>query len=215
VSGGQKGKKRREYPQRQPRKSLPQSSSRHESGCQRRRWWLRVERCGSRKRLLHEGLSSRLDEGKKGKGSDKGGDETERKSKGEGRERCCTVTVATIHQIWSRSLTRLFVLTPSTTPFPLSLFFRTVRSCDDARPQSANLISTPSTALHSAVIFPFDECLPRVFFSRMSTLGVTATCHGSRGSRPDVACSPCFRTSPTSSQFLYRSSLPDASLKRI
>jgi hypothetical protein len=42
---------------------------------------LRVERCGLRKRLLHEGLSSRLEEGKKGKGSDKGGDGTERKAR--------------------------------------------------------------------------------------------------------------------------------------
>lgn len=79
-------KKRREYPQKQRRKSLPQSSSQHESGCQRLRWWLRVERYGLRKRLLHEGLSSRLDGGWKGKGSDKGGDGTEGKEK-KGRER--------------------------------------------------------------------------------------------------------------------------------
>src|SRR5712692_5921126 len=80
-----KGKRRREYPQRQPQKSLLQSSSRHESGCQRRQWWLRAERSGLRKRLLHEGLSSRLEGERKGKGVTKGGGREREGGKGKGK----------------------------------------------------------------------------------------------------------------------------------
>lgn len=128
---GTKGreKKRREYPQKQHRKSLPQSSSQHESGYQRHQWWLRAERYDLRKRLLHEGLSSRLDGGWKGKGSDKGGDGTEgrRKREGKGKGNACTTRVATNPSNMSHFLTRRLVLTPSNTPSPCH------SPCDDAR----------------------------------------------------------------------------------
>jgi hypothetical protein len=187
VSGERKGKRRREYPQRQPQKSLLQSSSLRESDCQRRQWWLRAERSGLRKRLLHEGLSSRLEGGEKGKGSDKGGGREREGGEGKGKLHSDPVTLPN-DQIWSSCLIRPLLLTPSTLPFPFFAHMMTPA-------QSANLIS--SLFNRPSLCCRFDECLHEVG-TRDDPLGFALSISvlpraTGRSSRPDAV--RCFRDS--------------------
>ena len=81
-------------------------------------------------------LSSRIEAGQKGKGSDKGGDGKEGKEWERERERCTATGMR------SGCLTRLALPTPSTAPFPLSALstpFTVQQTHDDAPAQTANL----------------------------------------------------------------------------
>jgi hypothetical protein len=153
----------------------------------------------------------------KGKGVTKAGT-GRRKGKGEGRERWCTVTgLLPIHHMVSFPNSAISSHA-SLCYLALSLSFRTVRTCDDVRPQSGNLIPNRPPLLHyysftMLSLFLLSAC-PGFFFSRTSILGVTATCHGSRGSRPDVV--PCSGVSGSAYLLSVVISFQlDASLKRI
>lgn len=104
---------------------------------------------------------------RKGKGVTKAGRDGGT-GKGEGRERCCTVTVATNPSNMVTFPNSEISSHASNHSFPCHFF----RTCDDARPHSVNLISYP---YRSSLCCRRRKCPPRFFF--FSHVYIRCYCH--------------------------------------